>query len=152
MKITENKTAQNLLDAFSQFHSLKWKQSPTKDLKSSEFHVLFILKQRTDPEKTGLKVSEISKMLRIAPPSVTQVINGLEASGYVERTMDKDDRRAVRVKLSEKGETVINKASDHFTASFIGLADYLGDEKSQELTELLSLVFTYFKDKKDENK
>jgi len=150
MKITEDKTAQMLFDAFSQFHSLKWKQSPVKDLKSSEFHMLFVLKQSTDAENTGMKVSEISKVLKIAPPSVTQVINGLEASGYVERTMDKEDRRAVRVRLSEKGEAIISEASDHFLASFVGLTDYLGGENSRELSRLLSMVYVYFKEKKDE--
>lgn len=150
MNINDNKSAQRLFEVFNQFRTLKWKHSSVKDLKASEFHLLLIIKKRTKIEPEGLKVSEISHILCIAPPTVTQVINGLEENGYVERTMDKADRRAVRVKLTEKGAAIMEKAHKQFAALFIGLAEYLGEEKSNELADLLSMVVTYLNKLREE--
>ncbi|MFD2881340.1 MarR family winged helix-turn-helix transcriptional regulator [Paenibacillus rhizoplanae] len=52
----------------------------------------------------GLKVSEISRFLGLTPPTVTQLINSLEAKQMVERQADASDRRVVRIKLTEQGK------------------------------------------------
>jgi DNA-binding MarR family transcriptional regulator len=151
MKNQRNPVAQKLLEAFTQFHRLNWKQSPIVGLKSSEIMVLFCIKKTVHPESHGIKVSDISKALRVAPPTITQLINSLEANGYVERTMDKADRRAVRVKITERGEGTIAQAADAFFESFNGLVEYLGENKSKELAELLSKAFGYFEERRREN-
>jgi len=63
--------------------------------------------------------------------------------------MDKEDRRAVRVNITTKGENAIDKASKAFYKSFNGLVEHLGEVKSNELAELLSEVFVYFNDKEN---
>ena len=151
MTAHRNPIAQKLLEAFSQFHKLNWKQSPIVGLKSSEIMVLYCIKKRTPPESPGIKVSEISSALRVATPTITQLINGLETNGYVERAMDSEDRRVVRVKLTGKGETTVDKASDALFDSFNGLVDYLGEEDSNRLAEVLSKVYRYFSEFKRDN-
>lgn len=143
-------TAQKLMAAFKQFHRLK-KQSPVTDLKSSEVWVLFCIKKNVLPDSPGIKVSDISSALHVAAPTITQLVNSLETNGYVERAMDKEDRRAVRVRLTEKGERAMKKASEAFSESFNGLVEYLGEEKSSQLADLLSMVFTYFDELKRDN-
>ena len=145
-----NPTAQKLMTAFKQFHSIR-KKSPVTDLKSSEVWVLFCIKKRVSPDSPGIKVSDISSALHVAAPTITQLINSLDANGYVERATDKEDRRAVRIRLTDKGEQAMMKASESFSESFNGLVDYLGEEKGNELAELLSMVFTYFDEQKKDN-
>jgi DNA-binding MarR family transcriptional regulator len=135
--------AQKLLEAFMQFHRLK-KQSPVEGLTHSEFRVLFWLRRQVKPESPGIKVSDISGFLRVATPTITQQINSLENSGLVERSMDREDRRAIRVKLTDAGEKAVAKSSEAFFSSVAGLVEHLGEEKSRQLAELLSEVFTYF--------
>lgn len=144
MEQQKNPVAQKLLESFRQFHRLNWQQIPKEGLKSSEIMVLFSIKKRAQPESPGIKVSDISSALQVAPPSITPLINGLESNGYIERTMDKADRRAVRVKLTEKGEGAIEKASKVIFDAYNGLVEYLGEEKSNELAELLTQTFRYF--------
>ena len=142
-----NQVAVKLLEAFRQFHRVSWNRSPIIGIKPSEIMVLFCISKKAVIDSPGIKVSEISSLLKVAPPTVTQLINGLEDSGFIERAMDQEDRRAVRVKLTEKGQEVIGKASDAFFDTFNGLVEHLGEEKSKELTELLSEVFVYFNEK-----
>ena len=109
--------------------------------------VLLCIKKQVDAESSGLMVSELSQYLHVTSPTVTQLVNSLKKSGLVERNMDLVDRRAVRIKLTEKGEEVAKKANDGFTASFTGLIAYLGEDQSNQLAELLSKSFEYFQEK-----
>ncbi|WHH57885.1 MarR family transcriptional regulator [Petroclostridium sp. X23] len=144
MDRNNNETAQRLVECFSRFHRINWHQKPIVGLKHSEIRVLFCIKKEVGTDATGIKISEISNTLRVTSPTVTQLVNGLESNGFVERSIDPEDRRVVQIRLTEKGEDVIKKASDAFHASLNGLVEYLGQEKSAALIELLSEVFVYF--------
>jgi DNA-binding MarR family transcriptional regulator len=151
MDTRQDVVAQELLEAFSQFRRLHWRESPIAGLTPGELRVLSCLRRAATPENAGTKVSEISTMLRVAPPTATQQINELESQGYVERAGDRKDRRAVRVSLTEKGEAAIEHAHEAFVTSFKGLVDYLGEEQSKQLADLLTRTFTYFSEVRETN-
>lgn len=142
---------QKLMEAFLQFSRLNWYQSPIVGLRSSELLVLYYIKRNAASGAPGFKISEISNILNVTSPTITQQINSLEAKGFVERDNDKEDRRVVRIKLTDKGEIVAKKALDIFFASFNGLVEYLGEENSSELAEFLSKVFVYFNEMQKQN-
>jgi DNA-binding MarR family transcriptional regulator len=152
MEANDNPTAQKLLEAFAQVKKMHMKQSLVEGLTFGEVTMMFSIKNNTKPDEPGIKVSEISNLLRVAPPTITQMLNNLENGGYVERTMDKTDRRAVRVSLTDKGREVVLKAKEAFHSSLNGLIEFLGEEKSKELAELMQQVYIYFDQKKDNNK
>src|SRR5256712_4739000 len=152
MNLTAETTAQRLAQsvrqfnkAFMQFNRTELHQS-FAGCKPSEFGVLFIIKNGAKSESREMKVSEISKLLHVTSPTITQLLKGLEANGLVTRHIDPTDRRAVGIALTEKGEMVTQQAADAFSASFEGLVEYLGEEQSYQLAELLSKVFRYFKE------
>ena len=99
---------------------------------------------RTGAHEVGVTISEVSDAFGVTPPTVTQLVNGLEERGYVRRAADPDDRRAVRITLTDRGEDVLNKALDAHFAALDGLVNYLGEEDSHTLAELLSRAYTYF--------
>src|SRR5947207_1799047 len=138
-------TAQKLLGAFKRFNRVAWHQESFMGCKPSEIQLLFCIKKgmmRSDAP--AMKVSELSKYMHVTSPTVTQLIKGLEANGLVERHIDSTDRRAVRVQLTPKGEMVSQKASEAFFMSFSGLVEHLGEERSNQLAELLGDAFVYF--------
>ena len=94
-----------------------------------------------------MKVSEISKQLHVTSPTITQLLNGLEANGLIERRIDAVDRRVVGITLTEKGEKVAQRASDAFFGAMHELVEYLGEESSEQLADLLFKVFRYFDEK-----
>lgn len=107
------------------------------------------LVQVTSSEARTMKVSEISKLMHVTSPTVTQMLKGLESNGLVERHIDPTDRRAVRIALTERGEEVAQRAEKIFQSSFQGLAEYLGEEQSNQLVELLSKAYRYFNERGD---
>ncbi|GAA4257434.1 MarR family winged helix-turn-helix transcriptional regulator [Dactylosporangium darangshiense] len=56
-----------------------------------------------------MRPSELSEHLKIAPRSTTEVVDGLEERGLVERLPDPADRRATLVELTDTGSTVAEK-------------------------------------------
>jgi DNA-binding MarR family transcriptional regulator len=137
---------QKLMRSFMQFNKSAWhqQQRTVAGCKPSEIRVLFCIKHGCKPGLSEMKVSEISKRLLVTSPTVTQLLKGLEAHGLIERHMDLLDRRSVGVRLTEKGEDVTRQALHDLAASLEGLIEYLGEEESNQLVELLSKVFRYF--------
>lgn len=140
-------TAQNLLRAFMQFHRAEWHEHSIAGCKPSEIRVLFCIKKGISSDTPVIKVSEISKLLQVTSPTVTQLLKGLETNGLIERHNDSTDRRAVGITLTKKGEMVTQRAMDAFHASLHGLIDYLGEEQSEQLADLLLKVSRYYNEK-----
>lgn len=91
-------------------------------------------------------MSEISRFLGLTPPTVTQLINSLEAKQMVERQADPSDRRVVRIKLTEQGKIITRRARDHMDATLNRMVEYLGEEESDQLAELLLKVYAFMED------
>ena len=147
MESTTNPTAQKLLKSFMQFNKAEWHQRSIAGCKPSEIRVLFCIKKGLKSDIPEMKVSEISKQLHVTSPTITQLMKGLEANGLIERNIDPIDRRAVGIKLTEKGELVTRHAAEVFSSSLNGLIEYLGEEQSDQLAELLFKVFRYYNEK-----
>jgi DNA-binding MarR family transcriptional regulator len=140
-------TAQKLFRSFMQFNRAEWHQRSIAGCTPSEIRVLFCIRKGVKPDGSDIKVSEISKLLHVTSPTVTQLLKGLEASGLIERNIDPADRRAVGITLTEKGKMVTQQAADAFLASFQGLTEYLGEEQSNQLAELLLRASRYFRER-----
>lgn len=53
------------------------------------------------------RATDIADLLRLAPRTVTEALDGLERDGLVRRDPDPDDRRAKRVSLTPEGRKAI---------------------------------------------
>lgn len=140
-------TAERLMRSFMQFHKAGWHEHSVAGCTPSEIKVLFCVAKGTKHSNAIITVSEISKILQVTSPTVTQILKKLEANGFVERRADDVDRRVVRITLTEKGWDVAHQAREEFRASIEGLVDYLGEEQCNLLADNLSRVFQYYQEK-----
>src|SRR3989304_10505667 len=69
------------------------------DLNLSQLKAMSAFKEDKD-----YTMGELSRNIQVTMPSMTEMIDGLEELGIVERWRDSNDRRVVRVKLTEKGK------------------------------------------------
>ena len=142
---SEITSAHRLMEAFVRFRRLHWRQnSSVSGLTPTEVVLLSYVKDAVGGGGDGVKVSELSSILNVASPTITQQVNNLETHGFVERSIDKGDRRVVRIKLTEKGLQAQQKASEAFLSTVNGLVQYLGDEDTDRLADLMTKVFYYF--------
>ncbi len=136
-----NPTAAKLMQAFRELHKFNWEEGSVGGCKPSEIRVLFCIRHGK------MKVSDISKMLHVTSPSVTQLLKGLEINGLIERNMDPTDRRVVDIKLTDKGEAVIRKALAGYRNYMEGLIAYMGEDECNQLADLLLKMFRYFSER-----
>ncbi len=63
----------------------------------------FDLMAQLERYPSGLRMSGLSKHLMVSGGNVTGITDQLESEGFVVRTFDRDDRRAITVKLTPSG-------------------------------------------------
>ena len=141
----ENTVTHKLMMALRQLHKAQWQQS-TEGNKPSEMTLMLSIGRHMRFKNEGPKVSEVSRYLGLTPPTVTQLINSLEAKGLVERQAEPTDRGVVRVLLTKQGKAVTRRAKAHMDTTLQKLVDYLGEEESNQLADLLQKVHTFVKE------
>ncbi|GAA4575500.1 hypothetical protein GCM10023176_44920 [Micromonospora coerulea] len=84
-----------------------------------------------------MRLSALAEHLHIAPRSTTEVVDGLQERGLVERRPDPEDRRATLVALTDEGTrigTAIRAARDTEAERFFG---DLGETDRADLARIL---------------
>jgi DNA-binding MarR family transcriptional regulator len=74
------------------------------DLTQAEFRTL-----RLFGSHESINNKTIAKRMRLSPSRLTRIIDGLVGKEYIERQIDSDDRRNMKVKLSLKGHLLVEK-------------------------------------------
>lgn len=111
--------------------------------KPGEIMVLYFISMNVKDDGPGLMVSEISGKLNVTSPTVTQHINSLEAQELVERHADPTDRRVVRIQLTDKGKTYIQRINEARLNMFVDLVNHLGEEESLLFAEMMRKASDY---------
>lgn len=114
-----------------------------------EIHTLFLIKKLTKHTPEGVFVTDISKALHVAVPTITQKIASLEKKGFINRVHSNNDRRNVLISISDSAAALTNTMEDNFLKRCVGLANYLGAEESKQLEKLLDKTYNYFLNEKE---
>lgn len=141
-------TIDALVRAFRQIgRILRGNMKPIEGCTPAETIMLYVVRRTTEERPEGIKASDISHLMRVASPTVTQQLNVLEARGLLERTADPKDRRVVLVKLTAEGRRLTGIAESDMYAEMQELIGYLGEERADQLAELLNDVHQFYLDK-----
>jgi DNA-binding MarR family transcriptional regulator len=88
--------------------------------------------------KSGpVRLGDLAAAERIAPSTLTRLINVLESLGYVRRVADTGDARAFLVSLTDQGRDVLERIKDEATSL---LADILTTLPPDQLTALAAAL------------
>ena len=78
----------------------------SRDVTMTQLRVLFLIRERCEPS-TG----ELAEEMHIRPATLTGLADRLEAKELIRRWPDADDRRVVRVGLTDAGASLLDEAS-----------------------------------------
>ena len=87
-----------------------------------------------------LRMTELADHLGIVPRSLTTVVDALEESGLVRREIDPDNRRAIRLHLTEHGAAVRDDMREARQRAAEDLFAPLTDKDRKALLQLLSRI------------
>ena len=103
-----------------------------------EFDVLATLRRSGAPYT--LSPRQLSGTLMLTTGGMTGRLDKLERAGLLERAPDPNDRRGLRVSLTERGRTVIDEAVGAGLALQKAALDGLDEEQAEQLADLLRLL------------
>lgn len=63
-------------------------------------------------DNPGMRQRTLAELLMVREPNMTRMIQGLQASGLISREIDKSDRRAFHLVLTEKGMGLMQGVQD----------------------------------------
>jgi DNA-binding MarR family transcriptional regulator len=90
--------------------------------------------------EVGLRVKEIAAHLGVSQPTATDSIVALERKGFVGKAPDTKDARAVAVRVTNEGMTVVNTLGPTTSAIEIALANLSESEQTELLLLQIKLI------------
>lgn len=85
------------------------------------------LKLMLEEQPEGVSLKELAKRMQMTIPASSLLVEALVTKGYVERRPNPNDRRAVRITLTEKGIGIFETVYANFHAEI--------DRRAQALTQ-----------------
>jgi DNA-binding MarR family transcriptional regulator len=85
-------------------------------------------------------LGELAAAEQVRPPTMTRVVQGLEATGLVRRARDAEDGRVHRLHATAKGCRVMQRGRERRVASLAALLDRLPADDVARVREAAELV------------
>lgn len=102
-----DKLYEELFRSMNQFRKLKFSEMFPEVCKTDYFVLCTIMDKG---ENGQITISELAARAKMLPPAISRTLKGLEERGYVERNINKNDRRNTYVELTAEGERLTEEA------------------------------------------
>lgn len=105
-------------------------------LKKASFEVLSALLKSNAP--FSLTPNQLLERTHITSGSMTTRIDKLVKKGWVERVVNKKDKRSIQVSLTQSGQTVIEQAMEEHEKNLAKLLSVLTQKEQARLSSILT--------------
>ena len=101
----------------------------------SQAHALHLLAQGE-----ALPQHLLASELHLDKSTVSRLVDGLVNRGWVERTVNPDDRREVRLRLTAAGRAAVEQLAAAATAKYRGIWERIPPEQRSQVIEALAVL------------
>jgi DNA-binding MarR family transcriptional regulator len=91
-------------------------------------------------DNPGMRQRTLAELLMVREPNMTRMIQGLQASGLISREVDKSDRRAFHLVLTDKGNALMQSVQDRLETLEEKLLGGLSGEERRNLRGYLDCI------------
>lgn len=102
-----DKLYEELFRSMNQFRKLKFAEMFPM-ISRTDFFVMCTIMDKG--ENGQITISELASRAKMLPSAISRTLKGLEERGYVERNINKNDRRNTYVELTEAGRQLTEEA------------------------------------------
>lgn len=152
MDVGDHPAGSGLLEIMRQLRKAGQNNTHLEGFSPSMTRILLTVSSGCRDNPQGMTLSEVSSRMEVTPPTVTQLIKSLEAEDMVKRVNDEEDRRVVRVLLTSQGSEFVRSLAEKRKQLMKELGDFLGEEKTRQLEELLQQVLKFMQTLNKEKK
>jgi DNA-binding MarR family transcriptional regulator len=109
-------------------------------LSPPQMHIMFSIAHHQE----GIPVKDLAEGTGVTPGAITQFVNTLVEKGLVAREGDLNDRRVVRLKLTDQARNHFEKFKTDHLASMCRVFDVLTDDEIKQLIAMLTKIDTSY--------
>jgi MarR family transcriptional regulator for hemolysin len=91
-------------------------------------------------DNPGMRQRTLAELLMVREPNMTRMIQGLQGSGLIDREIDKSDRRAFHLVLTEKGRQLMEGVQDRLDRLEARLLGGLDAQERRDLKTYLDRI------------
>lgn len=93
--------------------------------------------------KGTMAPSQLADAMNVTTGRISAVLSALEKKGQIVRSVDPNDRRAVRVELTEAGRERGRKDMEEARSAFCWIFSQMGERRTREFVDLMREFSTY---------
>ncbi len=105
------------------------------NLTSAQYKILILISHMQP-----CRMSDLSEAAMVSTSSLTIMLNRLVDDGLVERLSAPEDRRVIKVRLTEKGKVLLKKVHEGYLDVLENVVASLAEDKKEVLLKLLTEV------------
>jgi DNA-binding MarR family transcriptional regulator len=91
-------------------------------------------------DNPGVRQRTLAELLMVREPNMTRMIQGLQGSGLIDREVDKSDRRAFHLVLTDKGSALMQGVQDRLDTLENKLLGGLDGQERRNLRDYLDRI------------
>jgi DNA-binding MarR family transcriptional regulator len=110
------------------------------DLTRAQSNAVVAIKNLCETSPQGVTLTKLAETIGVSPAAASVMVDVLVAKKTVKRTRSKNDRRAIRVRLTPQTAALFEVGNQSLTDAVMSIADTVGEETLFELRRLLLTV------------
>ena len=111
------------------------------DVSIRQHQTMSLVCRLTEEKPNGITLKELAEAMKLAPATVSELVESLVKKNFLQRVQNPEDRRAVQITLTDHGQTLLDqciKCVDALCERL--LADLSASERNAMLGALTKLI------------
>lgn len=106
------KAVSRLYDAFRESVESIGSVSPM-DISVRQHQTMSLVCRLTEEKPNGVTLKELAEAMKLAPATVSELVESLVKKDFLQRVQNPEDRRAVQITLTPHGQTLLDESIKH---------------------------------------
>ena len=102
------KTVSRLYDAFRESAETIGNISSV-DISIRQHQTMSLVCRLTEEKPNGITLKELAEAMKLAPATVSELVESLVKKNFLQRVQNPEDRRAVQITLTDHGQTLLDQ-------------------------------------------
>ena len=110
------------------------------DVSVRQHQTMSLVCRLTEEKPNGVTLKELAEAMKLAPATVSELVESLVKKDFLQRVQNPEDRRAVQITLTEYGQTLLDECTQRVDALCADLLNGLSAAERDALLKGLSKV------------
>ena len=110
------------------------------DVSIRQHQTMSLVCRLTEDKPNGVTLKELAEAMKLAPATVSELVESLVRKNFLQRVQNPDDRRAVQITLTDYGQTLLDECTKRVDALCSDLLSTLSAAERDALLKSLGKI------------